>query len=64
MVRAEHDSGHISTRLIQVAHESFQAYDTSRFVTTAGQFIDDLSNWYTRLPRRTARGRSSGVTTP
>ncbi|MCG6158060.1 class I tRNA ligase family protein [Rubinisphaera margarita] len=38
--------------LIQVAHESFQAYDTSRFVTTAGQFIDDLSNWYIRRNRR------------
>ncbi|TWT60219.1 class I tRNA ligase family protein [Rubinisphaera italica] len=38
--------------LIGLAHESFQAYDTSRFVTAAGQFIDDLSNWYIRRNRR------------
>ena len=38
--------------LIATAHEAFPAYDVARFVNSAGDFIDDLSNWYIRRNRR------------
>lgn len=38
--------------LIKTAHESFTAYDTASFMNAAGEFIDDLSNWYIRRNRK------------
>ena len=38
--------------LIQTAHEAFPAFDVANFVNSAGDFIDDLSNWYIRRNRR------------
>ncbi len=38
--------------LIQISRDSFSAYDTASFMNAAGEFIDDLSNWYIRRNRK------------
>ncbi|TWT59136.1 Isoleucine--tRNA ligase [Thalassoglobus neptunius] len=38
--------------LTQIAHDSFQAFDVARFMSSATEFIDELSNWYIRRNRR------------
>jgi len=38
--------------LIATAHDAFPAFDVATFVNAAGEFIDDLSNWYIRRNRR------------
>ncbi len=38
--------------LIATAHSEFAAYNAPAFMQAAGEFIDDLSNWYIRRNRR------------
>lgn len=38
--------------LIQTANEAYSNYDVARFIRSADQFINDLSNWYVRRSRR------------
>jgi isoleucyl-tRNA synthetase len=38
--------------LIQAAHKSYEDFNIMAFMNQAGEFIDDLSNWYVRRNRR------------
>lgn len=38
--------------LIQIAHKSYEDFNVMAFMNKAGEFIDDLSNWYVRRNRR------------
>ncbi len=38
--------------LIQTAHKSYEDYNIMAFMNRAGEFIDELSNWYVRRNRR------------